>query len=234
MGLAAALVAAGGVAGAATIGGAATTALPVDNVSTTVPSDTLSPTLTLTDCTVPPSGDGTSIVALSDSSEMSGSSAFTVSPALTNSSITGMSLKSPMSGTRTSATPPAVLVGDGGAETAAFGAAVGAAACAAAPESSSRITLPSLTLSPSLILSSFTVPAAGAGTSIVALSDSSETSGSSDFTESPTFTMISMIGTSLKSPMSGTFTSAIAPMSPSFDKPFVFLAWPFTPSRDRV
>src|SRR5438132_1159642 len=106
MGLPAALVAAAGAAGAATVGGAATTALPVDNVSTTVPSDTLSPTLTLTDCTVPPSGDGTSIVALSDSSEMSGSSAFTVSPALTNTSITGMSLKSPMSGTFTSAIAP--------------------------------------------------------------------------------------------------------------------------------
>src|SRR5436190_9133855 len=125
MGLAAALVAPAGVDGAATVG-AATTAVPVDNVSTTVPSDTLSPTLTLTDCTVPPSGDGTSIVALSDSSEMSGSSAFTVSPALTNTSITGMSLKSPMSGTRTSATPSAVLVGDGGSEAAACAAGAGA------------------------------------------------------------------------------------------------------------
>src|SRR5438445_12002223 len=116
MGLAAALVAAAGVAGAASVG-AATTALPVDNVSTTVPSDTLSPTLTLTDCTVPPSGDGTSIVALSDSTEMSASSAFTVSPALTNTSITGMSLKSPISGTRSSATSAPVLAGCGRAET---------------------------------------------------------------------------------------------------------------------
>ena len=55
--------------------------------------------------TTPPSGAGTSIVALSDSSETSGSSAFTVSPALTKISMTGTSLKSPMSGTRTSATP---------------------------------------------------------------------------------------------------------------------------------
>ena len=168
-------------------------------------------------CTVPPKGDGTSIVALSDSSVTSASSAFTVSPGLTKTSITGTSLKSPMSGTRTSATPPGALVGDGGAETAVLGVAAGGAAGVAAPESSSRSTLPSLTVSPSLTLSSFTVPAEGAGTSIVALSDSSETSGSSGFTESPTLTMISMIGMSLKSPMSGTFTSVAAPMSPPFN-----------------
>ena len=47
-------------------------------------------------------GAGTSIVALSDSSVITGSSALTLSPALTVTSITGMSLKSPMSGTRTS------------------------------------------------------------------------------------------------------------------------------------
>ena len=51
------------------------------------------------DLTSPPRGAGTSIVALSDSSETSGSSAFTVSPTLTKISITGTSLKSPMSGT---------------------------------------------------------------------------------------------------------------------------------------
>ena len=46
-----------------------------------------------------PTGDGTSIVALSDSSVTSASSALTVSPAFTSTSMTGMSLKSPMSGT---------------------------------------------------------------------------------------------------------------------------------------
>ena len=51
-----------------------------------------------------------------------------------------------------------------------------------------------------------TVPAAGAGTSIVALSDSSVTSGSSAATVSPAFTWISITGTSVKSPMSGTLT----------------------------
>jgi hypothetical protein len=52
--------------------------------------------------TVPSTGEGTSIVALSDSSEISGSSAFTASPILTNTPITGTSLKSPMSGVLTS------------------------------------------------------------------------------------------------------------------------------------
>ena len=50
----------------------------------------------------PAAGEGTSIVALSDSSEISESSGFTVSPGFTNTSMTGMSLKSPMSGTLTS------------------------------------------------------------------------------------------------------------------------------------
>jgi hypothetical protein len=59
----------------------------------------LSPTLTLTSFTVPAAGEGTSIVALSDSSVSSGSSGFTLSPGLTSTSITGTSLKSPMSGT---------------------------------------------------------------------------------------------------------------------------------------
>src|SRR5437899_11213907 len=66
------------------------------------PSETLSPSLTLISFTTPSTGEGTSIVALSDSSEMSGSSAFTLSPDFTNTSMIGMSLKSPMSGTLTS------------------------------------------------------------------------------------------------------------------------------------
>src|SRR4029079_9050220 len=73
--------------------------------------------------------------------------------------------------------------------------------------SSKAITDPSLTLSPTLTLTLFTVPAEGDGTSIVALSDSSVTSASSFATVSPALTKISMTGTSLKSPMSGTLTS---------------------------
>ena len=67
--------------------------------------------------------------------------------------------------------------------------------------------MPSLTWSPTLTSTSPTVPADGAGTSSVALSDSSVSSGSSALTLSPGATCTSMIGTSLKSPMSGTRTS---------------------------
>ena len=66
---------------------------------------------------------------------------------------------------------------------------------------------PRETLSPTLTSSSPTVPGNGAGTSIVALSDSSVSSGSSTATVSPGETRISMIGTSSKSPMSGTSTA---------------------------
>ena len=71
--------------------------------------------------------------------------------------------------------------------------------------------MPSDTLSPTLTFNSFTTPANGAGTSMVALSLSSVTSESSALTLSPGLTSTSMTGTSLKSPMSGTRTSLIAP-----------------------
>src|SRR2546430_2152590 len=113
----------------------------------------------------------------------------------------------------------AAAADDGAAETAADGAAEGAATGAsvfapAAPPAAAvvsrvRMTLPSLTLSPTLTLRSLTVPALGAGTSMVALSDSSVTSESSAFTASPGLTKTSMTGTSLKSPMSGTLTSIV-------------------------
>src|SRR5215831_6032108 len=102
----------------------------------------------------------------------------------------------------------AVVAAAAGADAAAGGGrAAGAGLAAPSAASRTRITLPSLTLSPTLARSSFTVPALGAGTSIVALSDSSVTSGSSGLTASPALTSTSMIGTSLKSPMSGTLTS---------------------------
>jgi hypothetical protein len=66
------------------------------------------------------------------------------------------------------------------------------------------------TRSPTLILNPATVPAAGDGISIVALSDSSVISGSSALISSPSFTRISMTGTFLKSPMSGTLTSIVS------------------------
>src|SRR5208282_937187 len=63
------------------------------------PADTRSPTRTATSLTVPAADAGTSSVALSDSSVMSGSSAATTSPAVTCTSMTGTSMKWPMSGT---------------------------------------------------------------------------------------------------------------------------------------
>src|SRR5215218_1555566 len=70
-----------------------------------------------------------------------------------------------------------------------------------------RIGVPSPTRSPTLTSSFSTVPWRGAGTSIVALSLSSVTSGSSALIAAPSATWTSMTGTSLKSPMSGTRTS---------------------------
>src|SRR6185503_978985 len=94
--------AAGCVAGAAGAGAAADSA--ASSINTSVPSETLSPTLTLISLTTPDFGAGTSIVALSDSSAISGSSALTLSPGLTRISMIGISLKSPISGTLTSIT----------------------------------------------------------------------------------------------------------------------------------
>ena len=66
------------------------------------------------------------------------------------------------------------------------------------------------TRSPIFTFSSLIVPGCGEGTSTVALSDSSVTSGASFATTSPGFTMISMTGMFLKSPMSGTGISRVA------------------------
>src|SRR5690606_14628732 len=72
------------------------------STTTTLPSATLSPTLTRTSRTTPAADDGTSIVALSDSSVARPWSTATVSPTATSTSITGTSSKPPMSGTFTS------------------------------------------------------------------------------------------------------------------------------------
>src|ERR1700710_467907 len=83
-----------------------------------------------------------------------------------------------------------------------FGAEDAAGAAAGAePPSSTTINVPSDTLSPIFTLISFTVPASGDGTSMVALSDSSVTSDCSFSTLSPTFTLISITVISLKSPI---------------------------------
>ena len=68
---------------------------------------------------------------------------------------------------------------------------------------------PALTREPLLTCSFATVPAAEDGTSIVAFSVSSVTSGDSSATASPSFTSTSITSTSLKSPRSGTRTSSV-------------------------
>src|SRR5882762_4804782 len=79
------------------------------------------------------------------------------------------------------------------------------------------MTDPWETLSPTLTRSSLTTPASEEGISIVALSDSSVMREASLATRSPGFTRTSMTSMSLKSPMSGTFTSIIC-ATPSSQK----------------
>src|SRR5438552_5004981 len=79
------------------------------------------------------------------------------------------------------------------------------------------MTDPWETLSPTLTRSSLMTPASEEGISIVALSDSSVMREASLATRSPGFTRTSMTSMSLKSPMSGTFTSIIC-ATPSSQK----------------
>ncbi len=86
------------------------------------------------------------------------------------------------------------------------------AAAGASPSAASiiRINPPCAALSPTLILTSLTVPPKGAGISIEALSDSSVMSESSLLTVSPALTKTSITSTLSKFPISGTSTSFIA------------------------
>jgi len=180
------------------------------------PAESSSPTLTLSSLTTPANGAGTSMVALSDSRVMSPWSFSTRSPGLTSTSITGTWSWPLKSGTRTSrradgAEEAASRAGSGAACAGGFAAAGGAAglagdACslrspeeaapASAAASTMAITLPSDTVSPTLTLSSLTTPANGAGTSMVALSDSRVMSPWSFSTRSPGLTSTSITGTS--------------------------------------
>src|SRR5207302_2842992 len=117
----------------------------------------------------------------------------------------------------TQSTSPFVAVAGGAVGAAAgredagpdFGASFAAGCCPSAA-SSTRIGEPCDTLSPVFTFSSFTMPAAGDGISIVALSDSSVTSDCSLAIVSPGLTSTSMTSTFLTSPTSGTFTSLLA------------------------
>src|SRR6185437_6757684 len=88
----------------------------------------------------------------------------------------------------------------------------GGDACASPSASTTAITAPCSTLSPTLTFTSLMTPAVLAGTSIVALADSSVTRLWSFSMRSPAFTSTSITGTSWKSPMSGTFNSIVVLM----------------------
>ena len=88
----------------------------------------------------------------------------------------------------------------GFAAVAEVAAGAGAAFAGAAPAASASIVaicVPCFTRSPTLTFTAVITPAAGEGTSIVALSDSSVTSESSAATRSPTLMKTSMTGTSV-------------------------------------
>src|SRR6266699_812533 len=87
------------------------------------------------------------------------------------------------------------------------------------------IRSPVLTLPPLLVWSFSTTPTAVEGTSMVALSDSSVTSGESMTTVSPGFTRTSMTATSLKLPMSGTRTSTRLRTAFMWPRGFSHLPW---------
>ena len=80
----------GATLSAAGAGAAGAAAAPsVSSTSTTLPSDKVSPSLTFNSLTTPAADDGTSSVALSDSSVTKPWSFATVSPTATSTSMTG-------------------------------------------------------------------------------------------------------------------------------------------------
>src|SRR5262249_21226991 len=103
--------------------------------------------------------------------------------------------------------------GGGGAAAglAGAGAAAGLAAAPAAPSVIWPSSAPTATVSPSLAMISPSVPAEGAGTSIVTLSVSSSTKGSSTATASPAFlNQRPMVASVTDSPSVGTRISVMA------------------------
>src|SRR5207253_10150186 len=107
------------------------------------------------------------------------------------------------------------------------GVAVASGAVAGAEPLARTVAMrsPVLTLPPLLVWSFSTTPTAVEGTSMVALSDSSVTSGESMTTVSPGFTRTSMTATSLKLPMSGTRTSTRLRTAFMWPRGFSHLPW---------
>src|SRR5690554_2819696 len=161
------------------------------------------------------------MVALSDSTVTSGSSSPMVSPSATLISITGTSSKPSSEGTFTTSVrePPDFFFFGAGLLSSDLASDFSSALSSGLPSSASSeppasplaasmpITSPSFTLSPTFTVILVILPAAGAGSSTEALSDSTVRIGSSSSTESPSLTMISMISTSSAPPRSGTLIS---------------------------
>src|SRR5882724_1177338 len=109
------------------------------------------------------------------------------------------------------ATGAGAAVGGGGGAAALAGAAAGLAAAPAAPSLICPSSAPTATVSPSLAAISLSVPADGAGTSMVTLSVSSSTNGSSTATASPAFlNQRPMVASVTDSPSVGTRISVMA------------------------
>src|SRR5271154_4271914 len=108
------------------------------------------------------------------------------------------------------ATGAAVTAAGGGGLAALAGAAAGLAAAPAAPSLICPSKAPTATVSPSLAVISPSTPAEGAGTSMVTLSVSSSTSGSSTATASPAFlNQRPMVASVTDSPSVGTRISVM-------------------------
>src|ERR1700761_8639346 len=104
--------------------------------------------------------------------------------------------------------------GGGAAAAGLAGAAAGFAAAPAAPSVICPSSAPTATVSPSLAVISPKVPAEGAGTSIVTLSVSSSTNGSSTATASPAFlNQRPMVASVTDSPSVGTRISVMVSFS---------------------
>ncbi len=190
--------------GAAGAAGAAGLAAPADPLitATTVLMVTVEPSGNLISVSTPAVGDGISASTLSVEISNSGSSRSTVSPTcLSHLVMVPSVMDSPICGMGTSVPGPALAgaaagAAGGGASSAAGAAGAGASAGAAAAGAGAEAPAPSpitatmvliWTVAPSAILISCSVPAAGEGISASTLSVEISNSGSSRWTESPTF-----------------------------------------------
>ena len=180
------------------------------------PLVTVSPGLTSNWATLPATGEGTSTDALSDSTNNNGCSAVTSSPTLTIHSLICAD-STPKSGKPKVCLPAGV--DDWGADTVWAGGSfwfvaelawlpacsdgsVASGCCVADWDAITIKSWPLVTVSPALTKNLTIFPLTGAGTSTDALSDSTNTSGCSAVTTSPSLTNHSLIS-AVSTPKSG-------------------------------